>query len=205
MVTPRKPNATPRLDWTEGRVLLLKDLWASGKSARLIAKELDTTRNSVIGKVNRLNLEKRKTTSSFHPNHRPGYVKKVPQPRIRKQPRLVREVLRPRVDETIFAIDDQKIPFEQRLNLSNLGSTNCHWPVGDPQEADFFYCGATAMDGEQYCACHYFVGHQRLSPNAMTRLLGAMEAPRSDAPSTEAGSEVTPCRPSFPLPFSEAA
>ena len=61
----------------------------------------------------------------------------------------------------IFAIDDQKIPFEQRLNLrqSKVRRTVTGL-VGDPQEADFFYCGATAMDSEQYCACHYFVGHQ---------------------------------------------
>ena len=54
MVTPRKPNATPRLDWTEGRVLLLKDLLGVWANLRQIDRQRveTTTRNSNIGKVN---------------------------------------------------------------------------------------------------------------------------------------------------------
>jgi GcrA cell cycle regulator len=45
------------MSWTDERVELLKKLWAEGKSASTIAKELGSvTRNAVIGKVHRLNL-----------------------------------------------------------------------------------------------------------------------------------------------------
>lgn len=48
------------MTWTEERVELLKKLWAEGKSASAIAKELGSvTRNAVIGKVHRLNLANR--------------------------------------------------------------------------------------------------------------------------------------------------
>jgi GcrA cell cycle regulator len=48
------------MSWTDERVELLKKMWAEGKSASTIAKELGSvTRNAVIGKVHRLNLASR--------------------------------------------------------------------------------------------------------------------------------------------------
>ncbi len=48
------------MSWTEERVEILKKLWAEGKSASQIAKELGgVTRNAVIGKIHRLGLSNR--------------------------------------------------------------------------------------------------------------------------------------------------
>ena len=48
------------MSWTEERVETLKAMWAEGKSASQIAKELGgVTRNAVIGKVHRLGLSNR--------------------------------------------------------------------------------------------------------------------------------------------------
>lgn len=48
------------MSWTDERVELLKAMWAEGKSASQIAKELGgVTRNAVIGKVHRLGLSNR--------------------------------------------------------------------------------------------------------------------------------------------------
>ncbi len=50
--------------WTDDRVELLKKLWAEGLSASQIANRLGgVTRNAVIGKVHRLGLSGRTTTS----------------------------------------------------------------------------------------------------------------------------------------------
>ena len=50
------------MSWTDERVELLKTMWAEGKSASQIAKELGSvTRNAVIGKVHRLGLSSRNT------------------------------------------------------------------------------------------------------------------------------------------------
>jgi len=50
------------MSWTDERVELLKNMWAEGKSASQIAKELGSvTRNAVIGKVHRLGLPSRTT------------------------------------------------------------------------------------------------------------------------------------------------
>lgn len=48
------------MSWTDDRVEMLKGMWADGKSASQIAKELGgVTRNAVIGKVHRLGLSNR--------------------------------------------------------------------------------------------------------------------------------------------------
>ena len=54
--------------WTKDKIETLKKLWASGFSASAIAEKLGdgATRNSVIGKSHRLNLEARgKTKKNF--------------------------------------------------------------------------------------------------------------------------------------------
>jgi GcrA cell cycle regulator len=51
---------TDLMSWTDERVETLKAMWAEGKSASQIAKELGgVTRNAVIGKVHRLGLSNR--------------------------------------------------------------------------------------------------------------------------------------------------
>ena len=53
------------MSWTDERVELLKKMWGEGQSASQIAKELGgVTRNAVIGKVHRLGLSNRTTTTA---------------------------------------------------------------------------------------------------------------------------------------------
>ena len=48
------------MSWTDEKVQKLKELWSKGHTASQIADALgDTTRNAVIGKAHRLNLEAR--------------------------------------------------------------------------------------------------------------------------------------------------
>ena len=54
------PVESESMSWTDDRVETLKAMWAEGKSASQIAKELGgVTRNAVIGKVHRLGLSNR--------------------------------------------------------------------------------------------------------------------------------------------------
>ena len=53
------------MSWTDERVDVLKTMWGEGKSASQIAKELGgVTRNAVIGKVHRLGLSNRASTTT---------------------------------------------------------------------------------------------------------------------------------------------
>ena len=53
------------MSWTDERVELLTKMWGEGQSASQIAKELGgVTRNAVIGKVHRLGLSNRATSTA---------------------------------------------------------------------------------------------------------------------------------------------
>ena len=57
------------MSWTDEKVEKLKDLWAKGHTASEIANMLgDTTRNAVIGKAHRLDLEARAPSKETSPS-----------------------------------------------------------------------------------------------------------------------------------------
>jgi GcrA cell cycle regulator len=58
---------------------------------------------------------------------------------------------------------DNVVPLSQRLSLLELNEATCHWPVGDPASADFFFCGGKALAGLPYCAHHSRVAYQPAS------------------------------------------
>ena len=73
------------MSWNDERVELLKKLWSEGLSASQIAGRIGSvTRNAVIGKVHRLGLSGRATTSrmkSHRPRPRANPVRKLAKPK----------------------------------------------------------------------------------------------------------------------------
>ncbi|MBI29679.1 MAG: hypothetical protein CFH21_00546 [Alphaproteobacteria bacterium MarineAlpha5_Bin11] len=37
--------------------------------------------------------------------------------------------------------------------------STCQWPYGDPQEKDFYFCGAKPLDSKPYCQEHCQVAY----------------------------------------------
>ncbi|MDA5556415.1 GcrA family cell cycle regulator [Shimia sp. MMG029] len=73
------------MSWTDERVELLKKMWGEGQSASQIAKELGgVTRNAVIGKVHRLGLSNRTTSSTAKADAKP---KAEPKPKAAPKPK----------------------------------------------------------------------------------------------------------------------
>lgn len=69
------------MSWTDERVEVLKTMWGEGKSASQIAKELGgVTRNAVIGKVHRLGLSNRATTTKASVKEKPAAAAKKAEP-----------------------------------------------------------------------------------------------------------------------------
>lgn len=152
------------MSWTDERVDLLKKLWADGLSASQIAGELGgITRNAVIGKVHRLGLSGRaKSASSAAPRQRKPrattHMLRVARPAVRGNTALAHayemEVeLEPEPVENV-------IPMGQRRTILQLSESTCHWPIGDPGSADFFFCGGHTVAGLPYCAYHSRIAYQ---------------------------------------------
>ena len=166
------------LTWSDERVEQLKKLWESGLSASQIAAELgNVTRNAVIGKVHRLGLSGRaKAPSTAVPRPRkarPAQMMRVSRPMSRGNTALA-QAFEVEVETDPIAYDNV-VPMSQRLSLLELNEATCHWPVGDPSSADFFFCGGKALAGLPYCAQHSRVAYQ---PAADRRRQQAKPTPR---------------------------
>lgn len=150
--------------WTDERIAQLRELFGQGLSAGEIAERLLLSRNAVIGKLNRLQLlgaGKRKQGGSAAAKSKPGTVGsmafgvihgiKAKQKRAAAGPVL-------EIEPDPIAHQDAVVPMDQRLSLLELNATTCHWPIGNPQDPEFFFCGGKALAGLPYCA-----GHSRLA------------------------------------------
>ncbi len=156
------------MSWTDERVETLKKLWTDGLSASQIAAELGgVTRNAVIGKVHRLGLSGRAKSPSAAPPRarkpRPhSHLLRVPRPSLRGNTALAHAY---EIDvEPEPEVIDNVIPLGQRRSLLELNEETCHWPIGDPGSADFFFCGGRTVSGLPYCAHHSRIAYQ--PPNA---------------------------------------
>jgi GcrA cell cycle regulator len=160
------------MGWTDERVEMLKKLWADGLSASQIAGRLgDVTRNAVIGKVHRLGLAGRATTSRMRSARPRNRVSHLPLKPTRVQYRThgnvaLKPVFMP-VEKPAVAlmlvpkvVEDLDIPPALRVDLLDLKECMCRWPIGDPQDENFHFCGRTKAAGISYCEHHARVAFQ---------------------------------------------
>ena len=125
--------------WTEERVKILVDLWLSGKSSTSIGKVFGVSRNSVLGKINRLNLTGRKVNSSL--------------PTVFATPDAKRPKVKPAKSKTAQIIPD--LPTKGLISsMLDLKDGLCRFPIGHPLEDDFTFCGASIRPTEVYCQAH---------------------------------------------------
>jgi GcrA cell cycle regulator len=160
------------MSWTDERVEQLKKMWLDGLSASQIAGELGfgITRNAVIGKVHRLGLSGR--VKSAPPT--PARLRKATDDAVRSpsaplpQGPLSHGSLALAMDAQPApapapraAPQDVVIPMSERVTIMDLRESMCRWPLGDPSQADFRYCGAKMQIGAgPYCLPHARIAYQ---------------------------------------------
>ncbi len=143
------------MGWSEERVALLRKLWTEGLSAAQIAKQLGgVTRNAVIGKVHRLGLAGRATPS--RPAKRPVRAAR-PRPLGPSAPRLRPASHLPMV--VIPELEPLRFADGKTATVLTLNENMCKYPIGDPTEADFTFCGRASACGP-YCQDHARVAYQ---------------------------------------------
>ena len=143
-----------KLSWTDERVELLKKLWSEGLSASQIAGRLGmgVTRNAVIGKVHRLGLAGRVTPT--RPARRP---QRAARPRPTAAPV---QPPRPRPAPVIVDVEPVRFANGRMANVLTLNERTCKWPIGDPTDENFGFCGHAATPGCPYCAEHAQMAYQ---------------------------------------------
>ena len=144
--------------WTDERVELLKKLWGEGLSASQIAGRLGSvTRNAVIGKVHRLGLSGRATTSRMKSHRaRPRMAsKRMAKARFSATGNpAFRALYQAEAEAYVPAVEEIVIPLAERKTIQTLVECSCRWPIGDPQMSDFHFCGKNKVPGLPYCEFH---------------------------------------------------
>ena len=138
------------MSWTTEKVDKLKELWSKGHTASQIAEILgDTTRNAVIGKAHRLDLEARA----------PSKQSAVPRSRDNKQ---IKRTAAPTSRKAKFQsiLLDKNFEPENPKSLENLTESTCKWPIGHPNEEKFYFCGRKPEGEFPYCKLHVLYAFQ---------------------------------------------
>lgn len=144
-----------KMSWTDERVEMLRKLWTDGHSANQIARQLGgVTRNAVIGKVHRLGLSGRITPA------RPP--KRIPRPKLQRPqqnasgnlPALPRQPAPPRPAPQLDMIEPDRLSDGSLRSVRDLSEQVCKWPIGDPAEKGFGFCGREKACNSPYCAEH---------------------------------------------------
>jgi GcrA cell cycle regulator len=162
--------------WTEETVETLKKYALEGRSAAWIAAAIGApSRSAVIGKANRIGVKLNGLRagpigrgSCLQPPQSPiawGHTRSpiAREPRSERQPLAGRGISRARSG---VAISRQKRRAEhrmfataevgemRRIGLADIREAECRWPLGDPLEEDFAFCGLEVVKGHAYCAGH---------------------------------------------------
>jgi GcrA cell cycle regulator len=175
--------------WTDERVELLKKLWSEGLSASQIAGRLGgVTRNAVIGKVHRLGLSGRATTSrlnSSRPRSRISGSRRAAKPRFATVGNLaLRALYHPDAEPFVPHFEELDIPVAERKTLQMLTECSCRWPIGDPQLPEFHFCNRNKVPGLPYCEFHARRAFQPPQPRRRERLPVEPAVPAAQSPTT---------------------
>ena len=136
------------MSWTNEKIEKLKELWGKGSTANEIAQILGgVTRNAVIGKAHRLNLSGKiqtKKSSSLKNNENEN---KISHKNLRR-------------GKFKSLIIDKDFEPENPKQLEELDEKSCKWPIGHPNEENFYFCGRTSLKDFSYCKLHLLYAFQ---------------------------------------------
>jgi GcrA cell cycle regulator len=158
-----------RSDWNEARVALLTRRWAEGASASVIARELGgVSRSAVLGKVHRLKLRRpetklRRARNGGAPRRRCGARRGVRF----DGPKALQGAFRALGLDVPMGAAEQGLDhasagqaFGTPCGLLDLSARTCRWPVGNPGETDFAFCGAEPFGRYPYCIGHCLIAYR---------------------------------------------
>ena len=139
------------MSWTLEREEKLKEFWKKGHTASKIAELIsDTTRNAVIGKAHRLNLQARAVSKKSLPraNAENDNTQKVRTQKLGKKARFRALLL------------DKNFEPENPKKLEELTDKTCRYPNNHPGDENFYFCGRKPYEKEVYCRLHLMLCFQ---------------------------------------------
>jgi GcrA cell cycle regulator len=135
---PQPPRRRPQA-MTEAQIAQLAGLWAAGHAASAISRQMNVTKNVIIGKVHRLGLPGR-------PSPIRSGIRSVAPSELPVKPQPAAPVEPPAAPAPYLRI----VP-KPKHNFTRT----CCWPIGEPGTNSFRFCDdADVVEGKPYCLEH---------------------------------------------------
>ncbi len=139
------------MSWTEEKVSKLKELWGKGNTASQIAEIIGgISRNAVIGKAHRLNLSAKIKTRTATSSR--NFESSLEQNNVQSK--------RGRKSKFKSLIIEKDFEPENPKQLEELDESSCKWPIGHPDEKEFYFCGRSSLKDFSYCKLHLLYAYQ---------------------------------------------
>ena len=139
------------MSWTDEKVSKLKELWGKGNTASQIAEIIGgISRNAVIGKAHRLNLSAKIKTRAATSNK--NFDNSIGENKIQSK--------RGRKNKFKSLIIEKDFEPENPKQLEELDENSCKWPIGHPDEKNFYFCGSSSLKDFSYCKLHLLYAYQ---------------------------------------------
>ena len=139
------------MSWNDEKVSKLKELWGKGNTASQIAEIIGgLSRNAVIGKAHRLNLSAKIKTRTAASNK--NFESSMENNNIKSR--------KGRKSKFKSLIIEKDFEPESPKQLEELDESTCKWPVGHPDEKNFYFCGRSSLKDFSYCKLHLLYAYQ---------------------------------------------
>ena len=139
------------MGWNDEKVNKLKELWGKGNTASQIAEIIGgSSRNAVIGKAHRLNLSAKIKTRVVPSNK--NFDSSINNNNIKSR--------RGRKSKFKSLIIEKDFEPENPKQLEELDENSCKWPLGHPDEKNFYFCGRSSLKDFSYCKLHLLYAYQ---------------------------------------------
>ena len=169
--------------WDDDSIKLLKKLWDKGLSTTDIAKKMNVSKNAIVGKVHRLCLKARpspikkkdeigepvenNSVEVAQEQPQETKVEKTSAKKAETETKATKTKAKKAPKTEVKAEISKKYEAEaephkekgakksaKNVKLVELDSHTCRWPIGDPRDDDFCFCGKKVHSGQTYCDEH---------------------------------------------------
>jgi GcrA cell cycle regulator len=166
-----RPNNSP---WTLERTERLIALTKAGCSGSVIAAKLGVSRNSVIGKISRLGMQLGNCRNGMRQSLQSELRKpNRPSPNKRRKVQVKSKPVFEKAPIPVPTIDDVA-----RVTFPELEAHHCKYPIGDPRQSGFGFCGLERIPGSPYCMPHTRISRVATPQNS---IFGRVSVPAKEA------------------------